>query len=391
MEWRQEQGRCPGDVNLETGRTWTLWQTEVERRMSAQFARREVRWRAGASIRGLLSPVERKNGWQLAEVHGETTPDGVQHVLGRAMWEAEALRDAVRPYVVEPLGALAAVLGVDETGCLTQGQHAAGVARHDSGTAGRVDNGPIGVCLTSARPRGHVLLDRELDLPKAWPSDEARGAGAGIPAERTLATKPPCAQQMLERAFDAHVPASWVAGDSVYGENRALRAWLEAHNHADVLAVSGKAYLWQAGQHHQVKTLLATLAPAGWDRLRAGDGTKGPRWDDGRWRALAAPRQIHWRRWLLVRRSLHDPTALTVYVVFAPHATVLETVVQVAGNRWTMEQCFAEAKGEGGLDQDEVRSWTAWYRPITWAMWAYALLTVLRAAHLPAAPPLKKI
>ena len=129
MEWRQEQGRCPGDVNLETVRTWTLWQTEVERRIGAQLARREVRWRAWASIRGLLSPVERKNGWQVAEVNGETTPYGVQHLLGRAIWDADALRDDVRPYVVEHLGAPEAVLVVDETGFLKKGQQSAGVAR----------------------------------------------------------------------------------------------------------------------------------------------------------------------------------------------------------------------------------------------------------------------
>ena len=190
MERQQEQGLCPGEVHLETVRTWTLWQTEVERRIGAQFTRREVRWRAWASIRGLLSPVERKNGWQLAEVNGETTPYGVQHVLGRAMWDADALRDDVRPYVVEHLGAPEAVLVVDETGFLKKGQHSAGVARQYSGTAGRVEHCHIGVFLTYASPRGHVLLDRELSVPKEWTSDEARCAGAGIPAERTFATKP---------------------------------------------------------------------------------------------------------------------------------------------------------------------------------------------------------
>ena len=125
--------------------------------------------------------------------------------------------------------------------------------------------------------------------------------------------------------------------------------------------------------------------------MSAGAGAKGPRWDDWQWLALAAPRHRDWRRWLLVRRSLRDPPDLTAYVVFAPHATTtLATVVQVAGSRWTVERCFEEAKGEVGLDQDEVRSWTGWYRPITLAMWAYALLTVLRAAHLSAIPPLKK-
>ena len=125
-----------------------------------------------------------------------------------------------------------------------------------------------------------------------------------------------------------------------------------------------------------------------WCRLRAGDGTKGPRWYDWRWLPLAAPCQPHWRRWLLVRRSLSDPTARTAYIVYAPETTALATAVQVVGRRWTIEQCFEEAKGEVGLDQYEVRSWTGWYRHITLAMWAYALLTVVRAAHLPAAPPL---
>ncbi len=133
------------------------------------------------------------------------------------------------------------------------------------------------------------------------------------------------------------------------------------------------------------------LEEEGWCWLQAGDGTKGPRWYDWRWLSLAAPVPPQWRRWLLVRRSLSDPTERTAYVVYAPETTALATVVQVVCRRWTIERCFEEAKGEVGLDQYEVRHWTGWYRPMTLAMWAYALLTVLRAAHLPAAPPLKKI
>jgi SRSO17 transposase len=129
MELRQEQAPYSGDMTLETVRTWMLWQTEVERCIGAQCARREVRWRAWASIRGLLSPVERKNGWQLAEVNGEPTPYGVQHLLGRAIGDAGALRDDVRPDGVEHLGAPQAVLVVDETGLLKKGQQSAGVAR----------------------------------------------------------------------------------------------------------------------------------------------------------------------------------------------------------------------------------------------------------------------
>jgi len=247
------------------------------------------------------------------------------------------------------------------------------------------------VFLTYASPQGHVLLDRELYLPKEWTNTAARCKGAGIPAERTLVTKSQLAQQMLQRAFDAGITAAWVTGESVYGDNRSLRLWLEEKHRAHVMAVLGKEYVWRAGQQHLGKTLLATLEAEGWCRLSAGAGAKGPRWYDWRWLPLATPLQPTWRRWLLVRRSLSDPTELTAYVVFAPHGTVLATVVQVAGSRWTVERCFEEAKGEVGLDQYEVRSWTGWYRHITLAMWAYALLTVLRAAHLPAAPPLKKI
>ena len=129
MELRQEQCTAPADLGLETVREWPLWLTEVERRLMPHFSRREARRRAWASIRGLLSPVERKNGWQLAEVNGDATPYGVQHLLGRAIWDADALRDDVRPYVVEHLGAPQAVLVVDETGFLKKGQHSAGVAR----------------------------------------------------------------------------------------------------------------------------------------------------------------------------------------------------------------------------------------------------------------------
>jgi SRSO17 transposase len=391
MELRQERCTAPTDLALETVREWMIWLTEVERYMLPHFPRREARRRAWAYIRGLLSPVERKNGWQLAEVNGDATPYGVQHLLGRAQWDADALRDDLRPYVVEHLRDPQAVLVVDETGFLKKGQHSAGVARQYSGTAGRVENCQIGVFLTYAGPQGHVMLDRELYLPKEWTNDAVRCKGAGIPAERAFATKPQLAQQMLKRAFDHGVPATWVTGDSVYGDNRSLRLWLEEHHHAHVLAVSGKEYVWRAGRQQQVKTILAALETKEWCRLSAGDGAKGPRWYDWTWLPLAAPLWPDWRRWLLVRRSLSDPTDLTAYAVFAPQETALATIVQVAGSRWTIERCFEEAKGAVGLDHYEVRRWTGWYRHITLAMWAYALLTVLRAVQQPEAGGLKKI
>ena len=387
MERQQALAPSPTDEALVTVQTWALWLTEVERRIMPHFARSDARRRVWAYLRGLLSPVERKNGWQIAAVVGEATPYGIQHVLGRAQWDAEEVRKALHTYVVASLGDPHAVLVIDETGLLKKGRHAAGVARQYSGTAGRVEHCQIGVFLTYASAQGHLVLDRELYLPQEWTNDTERCAGAGIPPERSFATQPQLARQRLERALEAAVPATWVAGDSVYGDHRPLREWLEERAQAYVLTVSGKEYVWRAGRQWQVKTLLAMLEEEDWCRLKAGDGTKGPRWYDWRWLPLVAPLPPHWCRWLWVRRSLSDPTERTAYVVYAPQTTALATAVQVVGRRWTIEQGFEEAKGEVGLEQYEVRHWTGWYRHITLVMWAYALLTVVRAAHLPAAPP----
>jgi SRSO17 transposase len=362
---------------------------DIERRLAPYFERAEPRQRAMAYLRALLSPAERKNSWQLAEVSGDPTPYAFQHLLRRALWDPEAVRDALRRYVVQHLGGPEAVLVLDETGFLKKGRHSAGVARQYSGTAGRVENCQMGVFVGYANRLGQALLDRELYLPKDWTDDPTRCRQAGIPADRRFATKPQLAQQMLQRALAAGVPARWVTGDSVYGDDRRLRVWLEAQPQAYVLAVSGKEYVWLGWQQRRVKTLLATLPEEGWTQLSAGDGAKGPRWYNWRWRPLADPIDPQWRRWLLVRRSMSNPTDLTAYVVFAPQETPLEAVVPVAGTRWTIECCFEAAKGEVGLDDYEVRSWTGWYRHITLAMWAYALLTVLRAGAL-AVEALKK-
>jgi SRSO17 transposase len=252
-----------------------------------------------------------------------------------------------------------------------------------------MENGQMGVFLGSASRLGQALLDRELSLPKEWTNDPARCQQAGMPADRQFATTPQLAQHRLQRALAAGVPGRWVTGDSVYGNDRRLRLWLEAQPWAYVLAVSGQEYVWRGWQPRQVNTLLAALPEDSWTRLSAGDGAKGPRWYDWQWRPLADPVDPQWRRWRLVRRRMSTPKEMTAYVVCAPQATALEEMVRVAGSRWTIESGFEAAKGEVGLDHDEVRSWTGWSRPITLVMWAYALLTVLRAGAI-AVEALKK-
>jgi SRSO17 transposase len=391
MEMIPDPRTSPAELTVDTVRAWLLELTEVERRIGARFPRWDARRRAGAYLRGLLSPVERKNGWQLAEVNGDDTPYGVQHLLGRAIWDADAVRDDLRGYVMAHLGTPEGVMVIDETGFLKKGRHSAGVARQYSGTAGRVENCQIGVFLAYASAWGQALLDRALYLPKEWTNDRERCALAGIPPERAFATKPALARSMLEQAFLAGVGARWVTGDSVYGDDRRLRMWLEEDEHAYVLAVSGKEYVWRGWRQEQVKTVLATLPEEGWTRCSAGAGAKGPRWYDWSWLPLAAPIQPAWRRWLLVRRSISQPTELTAFVVFAPQATTVAEAVPVAGTRWTIESSFEAAKGDVGLDHYEVRSWTGWYRHITLAMWAYALLAVVRARHLQELPLPKKM
>jgi SRSO17 transposase len=384
-----EQSAAPSGQDLPAVQGGAAYLSDLERRLAPYFERSEPRQRAMAYLRGLLSPAERKNSWQLAEVSGDATPYGVQHLLRRALWDPEAVRDALRCYVIQHLGDAAAVLVIDETGFLKKGRHSAGVARQYSGTAGRMENCQIGVFVGYASRHGQAFLDRELYLPAEWTNDRARCQQAGIPANRGFATKPALAKEMLQRMLGAGVPAKWVTGDRVYGNDRRLRVWLEAQPQAHVLAVSGKEYVGLDGRQRQVKTILAELPVEGWTRLSAGDGAQGPRWYDWRRLPLPEPLEPDWRRWLLIRRRVSDPQELQASVVFAPQTTALQEVVRVAGARWTIAQLFEAAKGDVGLDHYEVRSWTGWYRHLTLAMWALALLTVVRAGAL-AVEALKK-
>lgn len=195
------------DPDISAVQGGAAYMSDLERRLAPYCERAEPRRRAMAYLRGLLSPAERKNSWQVAEMSGDATPYGVQHLLRRALWDPEAVRDALRHYIMQHLGDPEAVLVLDETGFLKKGRHSAGVARQYSGTAGRVENCQIGVFLGYASRLGHALLDRELYVPQEWTEDPERCQQAGIPADRRFATKPQLARQMLARAFAAGTSA----------------------------------------------------------------------------------------------------------------------------------------------------------------------------------------
>jgi SRSO17 transposase len=207
------------------------WQELLEEllgRVAGRFARVDLRWRARAFVRGLLADLPRKNCWTIAEHAGDRTPDGMQHLLARAVWDHDKVRDDVRDWVVEHMGEPAATLVIDETGDLKKGVDTVGVQRQYTGTAGRVENAQVAVYLVYATDAGHAVVDRELYLPRSWTDDPDRLAAVGVPEQVGFATKPELARAMLCRALDAGVPAAWVTADEVYGASTRLRAELEA-------------------------------------------------------------------------------------------------------------------------------------------------------------------
>src|SRR6516164_10805235 len=240
---------------------WAQGFEEVMERIGARFGRIEPRRRARAYLRGLLSAVERKNGWQLAEAAGDRTPDGVQDFLARARWGADLVRDDLRAYVVADLGDEQAVLVLDETGFLKKGDKSCGVQRQYSGTAGRIENCQIGVFLSYASRHGQALIDRALYLPHSWAADRLRRLGAGVPETVVFMTKPKLGAAMLERAFAAGVPCAWVVGDSVYGADYGLHRCIEQHGRG---AEAHRPQLHQAGARAAHVADVALVAGRGW-------------------------------------------------------------------------------------------------------------------------------
>ena len=196
-------------------------------RIAGRFARVEPRRRAARLVLGLLADLPRKNCWTIAEWAGETTPDGMQHLLGRAKWDADQVRDDVCGYVVEHLHDDRAVLVVDETGDVKKGTGTVGVQRQYTGTAGRIENSQVAVYLVYAGQRGHAAVDRELYVPRSWTSDPDRCRAAGLAEDTTFATKPELATRTVLRFLDAGHQAAWAADDEVYGGNPKLRTALE--------------------------------------------------------------------------------------------------------------------------------------------------------------------
>lgn len=246
-------------------------------RIAGRFARVEPRRHARELILGLLAGLPRKNCWTLAEHAGHTTPDSLQHLLARAKWDADAVRDDLRGFVVDHLGTDDVVLVVDETGDLKKGTHTVGVQRQYTGTAGRIENSQVAVYLAYSTPHGHAAVDRELYVPRSWTDDPDRCHAAGIPDTHTFATKPQLAARMIERALAAGIPAARVAGDEVYGDNTDLRNALEKRGQNYVLAVSCRHRITTPAGKIRADALVRQIPKRAWQKLSAGTGAKGHR------------------------------------------------------------------------------------------------------------------
>jgi SRSO17 transposase len=352
---------------------------ELHERVAGRFARAEPRARVREYVSGLVTGLERKNGWTLAEWAGEVSPDGMQRLLRRADWDVDGVRDDVRAYVAEQLGEPGGVLIAGDTGFLKKGTRSAGVQRQYSGTAGRTENCQVGVFLAYASEYGHALIDRELYLPQSWMEDPQRCRAAGIPDDVEFTTKPRQAQAMIARAVAAGVPFSWFTADEAYGQAKWLQAWLEDQDIWYAMAIRCSDTLTTPEGERRADDLIAAVPARAWQKISAGAGAHGPR--EYHWARI--PVRTGWERgrghWLLARRSLADPAEIAYYACYGPRRSSTADLAWTAGSRWHIEECLQQAKGEAGLDQYQVRTWRAWYAHITLSMLALAWLAASRA------------
>ncbi|MBR7827563.1 IS701 family transposase [Actinospica sp. MGRD01-02] len=346
------------------------------------FSRRDLRSNAMAYLRALLMPGVSGNCWALAQAVGHERPYRFQHLLSGAVWDEDAVRDAVRGFVARHLGE-GGVLIFDETGDLKKGQATAGTGRQYTGTAGRIENAIVAVYAGYATAHGHALVDRELYVQAEWFADPERMRAAGFPDEHAFATKGQLARDQARRALDGGLAPAWGAGDEVYGRSSELREEFEQRGVGYVFAVGADFRITTSGhQKMRADQAIGLVEPPGWNRRSCGNGSKGRRLYDWAWIATASKRHH-----LLIRRKISNPSELAYYIAYVPEHYVcsLTDLIKVAGARWAIEDDFQDAKQSVGLDETQVRCYRAWKRHTALALAAYALLAVAsilaKAAH----------
>lgn len=353
-----------------------LWQQAFDQLaavIAVVFAQARSHATALDYVRALLPETPRRSCWQLGELAGHLSPRRMQALLGEYVWQADQLVEQVRALVMVHLGCDEAVLAIDETAEIKQGQHTVGVARQYAGVTGQIENCQTVVVLAYVTARAYALVDFLLYLPKCWANDTTRRQGAGVPESVAFTTKPQLAIALLRRAAAAGMAFAWVAADQVYGRGAALREAVEALGKGYVLAVPSNSRVRLPIGTYTVRELLGLIPAGGWQERSCGRGCKGHRWYQWAWVATASA-----NHWVLIRRHPEHLTELAYFYCYAPEGATLATLVRVAGQRWPVETCIQHAKSLG-IDGHQVRRWQAWHRHTALAVAAGVLLAIAAA------------
>ena len=383
---RRQRNTTAAEASIAVER-WKSGLDTLMGRVAGSFAGIKSRVRARRLVQAMMSHLERRNCWTLAEASGEPNPYRFQHLLSRAKWDDAVVRRELRSYVYQGLAAGGGfrVLVVDETGDVKKGDRTVGTQRQYSGTAGRVENCQVAVYLALATNAGHAAVEVRLYLPRVWADDAGRRARAGVPESVDFATKPELATDMITAALDAQIMVDFATGDEAYGVNPGLRRTLQERGLSYVLAVAKTTPVaCPAGNHTAAATLDRVPDPA-WQTRSAGNGAKGPRLYEWAWVQLVPPTSGG-HAGMLARRN-RTTGEIAYYLIWTPQPVPLSILVCVAGARWRVEKTFQGSKEPAALDEHQVRTWTSWHRWVTLAMLAYAFLAVTRAAETASESP----
>ncbi len=328
-------------------------------------------------VQGLLTNIERKNSWNIAEELHLSSPNRIQKLLYESLWDADQVRDQHLKRVGNNLGFEEGMLAIDETGFLKKGKMSAGVARQYTGTAGKIENAQVGVFASWKTELGQTLIDRELYIPEEWSKSRKRCKAARIPDDRVFMTKNKIAEHMYLRIILMGFKPAYVLADSVYGRDSKFRQLLEDYKQSYVMGVPSDHKIDFGGVYVKASEYVLRLNKRDWKRRSAGDGSKGPRLYD--WAIEEIPSlNSEFKNFVLFRRSIKDENEIAYYFGYAKANAMFDQIIKAAGSRWSVEECFESAKGEVGLDQYEVRSWVGWYRHITLSMIAHSFLVITK-------------
>ena len=371
---------------VEDGRWLGRLRDELRGLLAPVFCQARSRFTAFAYVDALLAePGDRRSCWQLAERAGHATPRRMQALLAGHCWDWKAALGSVQRFILDHLGDPGAILVLDETAELKQGQMTVGVARQHAGITGQVENCQTVVNCAYVSALGHALYDFRLYLPRGWCEDTSRRERAQVPRDVEFKTKTELGTQMITGAISAGTPFGWAAGDEVYGRSGKLRQACEDAGKGYVLAVPRdfKVRLHPRRGKARADAAARRVPAAAWETRSCGRGCKGHRDYQWAWLATASP-----RHWLLLRRSAADATDLAFFYCHVPagRPVSLPLLITVAGKRWPVEECHQQAKGQAGFDQHQVRLWQSFHRHTVLSLCALALLAA--AAARPAAAPL---